>query len=134
MRLRKLVIRIGLALTALLAATAALLTAVTSVIVFCGWVVNWMIPSLPFASASIVSGLSLCALALLFLVIETAMRPLHHTTDRTSNFDDDQSSDDDDEDDDDSDEQLAMRTAELTVAMLTRQVPERRYTASSRRK
>lgn len=110
---------------------AVLLTAVTAVVVLSGGILSWMVPSLPFASASVVAGLSLAVLVLLVRTIsEFAFRlSSYHSEDESSDEEDDDSSHDDVDD-----EELARRTAELTVAMLTRRTPEQRYTSRSRRK
>jgi len=112
--------------------TCLVLVAVTAVVLAGGWMVNWLIPSLPFEYASIITGISLTIATILFYsvakILSQFIAPSRHML---------QDVDDEDEDDDDDyafDEEMAERIAELTIAKLTRPPAPKKYSAKARQK
>jgi len=110
------------------------LTAVTLGILGCGWLVNWMYPTIPYEFASIIAGQALLiAGVLLAVAANIAANAIKNQTLTERNSDDDD--DDDDDDSDEAAEWLAERIADITHAKLTQAAPKsRRYTAKPRGK
>ena len=111
------------------------LTAVTLGILGCGWLVNWMFPTIPYEFASIIAGQGLLIAG---LVLAVAGRVAAKTIIARQEFPEQDSDDDDMDDDTDSAEAaewLAERIADITHAKLTQTAPKnRRYTAKPRGK
>jgi len=108
------------------------LTAVTLGILGCGWLVNWMFPTIPYEFASIIAGQGLLIAGLvLAFAARAAAKTLVSQESQERNSDDD----DDDIDSDEAAEWLAERIADITHAKLTQAAPKsRRYTAKPRGK
>jgi len=104
--------------------------AITSAILAVGWMVHWLIPSLPFESASVVAGIAL-SIATFLLYRVVIFLSVHVFPPRFTYEDDDEEENDDDYE---SDEEMAERIAELTVAKLSRPPVQKKYTAKARRK
>ena len=107
------------------------LTAVTLGILGCGWLVNWMFPTIPYEFASIIAGQGLLIAG---LVLAVAGRVAAMTIARQE-FPEQDSDDDDIDDSSEAAEWLAERIADITHAKLTQTAPKnRRYTAKPRGK